>query len=129
MNPEGFGDGRSDNMDVRTTGVYQMSGLAIKNLSDTTSIHLERILAIISKECGIPVPQLLLDSSIESLGIASIDIVQSIFELETQFDIEISVLSAGTEVEFVTLRALVDHVLNTIERACPPSAAHQYVAV
>ena len=106
-----------------------MSALANENVSETTSIHLERILSIISKECGIPVPQLSLDSSIDSLGIPSIDIVQSIFELETQFDIEISVLSSGTEVEFSTLRALVDHVIDTIERAGSSAAVRQSIAV
>jgi len=78
---------------------------------------LARILAIIAKETGIALPTLSLDATIEDLGIPSLDMVQIVFEIESQFDIEVPVLLSGVDVEFRTLQNLVDHVMVTIERA------------
>jgi acyl carrier protein len=82
-----------------------------------TNEDLTRILAIISKETGIALPTLSLDATIEDLGIPSLDMVQIVFEIESQFDIEVPILLSGADVEFQTLQDLVDHVMVTIARA------------
>jgi len=75
------------------------------------------IIGIVATETGIDPARLTADARIEELGIASIDLMQAIFALETRFDIEIPVLSRTTGAEFVTVSDLVDHVQATIAAA------------
>jgi acyl carrier protein len=82
-----------------------------------TAARVEEILTIISKETGLAGPLLALDATFETLGIPSLDVVQTIFELEAHFDIEIPVVSTDKGSEFNTIRDLVDHVLMTIANA------------
>ena len=75
----------------------------------------QRILAIVAKETGIDAARLQPDSRIEDLGIASLDVVQSIFEIESAFDIEIPPVPSGPGAEFATIGDLISHVLATLD--------------
>ena len=77
----------------------------------------DEILDIVAKETGIDRARLLPEASIEELGIPSLDMVQTIFELESRFDVEIPVVSERAGAEFSTVGDLVDHVLATLDRA------------
>jgi acyl carrier protein len=75
-----------------------------------------RILAVIAKETTVDRQKLRPDARIEDLGIASLDIVQSIFEIESQFDVEIPPIASIAGAEFATVGDLVSHVLATLDR-------------
>ena len=77
----------------------------------------DEILDIVAKETGIDRARLLPGASIEELGIPSLDMVQTIFELESRFDVEIPVVSERAGAEFATVGDLVDHVIQTLDRA------------
>ena len=74
------------------------------------------ILAIIAKEASVDVAILRPEATIEELGLASLDIVQAIFELENRFKVEIPVVADRAGAEFVTVGDLVAHVLRTLDR-------------
>ena len=76
----------------------------------------DEILDIVAKETGVARARLLPDATIEELGIPSLDMVQTIFELESRFDVEIPVVSERAGAEFATVGELVDHVLLTLDR-------------
>jgi acyl carrier protein len=78
--------------------------------------RIERILAVIAKETTVDRRKLHPDARIEDLGISSLDIVQSIFEIESKFDIEIPPIAANAGTEFATIGDLVSHVLATLDR-------------
>lgn len=75
-----------------------------------------RILAIIAKETTVDLQKLRPDARIQDLGIASLDIVQSIFEIESQFDVEVPPTASNASAEFATVGDLVSHVLTTLDR-------------
>ena len=78
------------------------------------------ILDIVAAETGVPREKLTPDAGIEALGIPSLDLVQTVFALETRFDIEIPVVADRSGPgEFETVGALVSHVLATIDRTKP----------
>ena len=72
------------------------------------------ILDILAKETGIARDRLQMQASLPSLEIASLDMVQTVFELETRFGIEIPVVPDRTGAEFETVGDLVRHVLTAI---------------
>lgn len=74
------------------------------------------ILDIVAKESGIERARLLPDATIASLDIASLDMVQAMFAIESHFDIEIPVAVEQEGGEFTTVGGLVQHVLETVER-------------
>lgn len=76
-----------------------------------------RILDIVAKETLVDRAKLVPDATIEQLGIASLDIVQAMFAIEEQFDVEIPVAGQGGGLEFVTVGALVDHVVGVLDQA------------
>jgi acyl carrier protein len=86
----------------------------------------DRILDILAKETFVDRAKLVPEATIEELGIASLDVVQAIFALETEFDIEIPVAgdSAGGA-EFSTVQDLVSHVLGVIEQSGPAEEARK----
>ena len=88
--------------------------------------RVERILDILAKETFVDRAKLVPEATIEELGIASLDVIQAIFALETEFDVEIPVTgdSAGG-VEFSTVQDLVDHVVNVIEQSGPAEKARK----
>jgi acyl carrier protein len=86
----------------------------------------ERILDILAKETFVDRAKLAPEATIEELGIASLDVIQAIFALETEFNIEIPVAgdSAGGA-EFTTVQDLVGHVLKVIEQTGPAEEARK----
>lgn len=74
------------------------------------------ILAIVAKETGVDPAALTPNAKIADLGIASIDMVQSIFEIESKFNVELPVMADQSGGEFETVGALVSHVLATLDK-------------
>jgi acyl carrier protein len=72
------------------------------------------ILDIVAKETGVSRDRLTLDQNLAELEVASIDMVQTVFELETRFDIEIPIMSSAGNTEFETVGDLVAQVLAAI---------------
>ncbi len=77
------------------------------------------ILDIVAKETGVPRALLLPEASIEELGIASLDMVQTIFEIESHYDVELPVVADRVGAEFTTVGNLLSHVLRTLDRMQP----------
>ncbi len=77
------------------------------------------ILAIVAKETGVDPEALRPEATIQDLGIPSIDMVQTVFALESHFDIEIPVIAERAGGEFATIGDLISHVIATIDRARP----------
>ena len=80
------------------------------------------ILAIVAKEASVDVAVLRPEATIEELGLASLDIVQAIFELESRFKVEIPVVADRAGAEFITVGDLVGHVLRTLDKAAAGQA-------
>ncbi len=94
--------------------------------TDSTDPRAAEILAILAKETALPVEELRLEATIEELGIASLDLTQAVFEIETRFGVEIPVVAdrpAGAGAEFATVGDLLAHVLATLDRAGRPGLA------
>ena len=72
------------------------------------------ILDILAKETGVARERLQMTASLAALEIASLDMVQTVFELESRFGIEIPVVPDRTGAEFETVGDLVRHVLTAI---------------
>jgi acyl carrier protein len=83
----------------------------------------DEIIGIVAKETSIERALLVPSASIEALGIPSLDMVQTVFELESHFDIEIPVLADKAGAEFATVGDLVAHVLAALDRARLPHAS------
>lgn len=81
--------------------------------------RVDEILAIIARETAVDAATLRPEAVIQDLGIASIDMVQTLFALELHFDVEIPVLADRVGAEFGTVAELVSHVLATLNRARP----------
>jgi acyl carrier protein len=72
------------------------------------------ILDIVAKETGVARDRLALDQSLAALEVPSLDMVQTVFELESRFGIEIPVMSNAGSTEFETVGDLVAQVLHAI---------------
>jgi acyl carrier protein len=81
-----------------------------------TDARVDAILAVLAKETGVDRVKLQPGARIDDLGIASLDIVQSIFEIESKFDVEIPPVATTAGAEFATVGDLVCHVLATLDR-------------
>lgn len=75
------------------------------------------ILEIVAKETGVERARLVPEAAIADLDIPSLDLVQTIFALETRYNIEIPVASERSGAEFTTVGDLVGHVLRTIQES------------
>lgn len=84
-------------------------------MADTMADREAEILDIVSKETGVDRVRLVPDAAIADLDIPSLDLVQTIFALETRYGIEIPVVSERAGAEFTTVGDLVNHVLRTIQ--------------
>jgi acyl carrier protein len=73
------------------------------------------ILNMVAKETGVERARLVPGATIAGLDIASLDMVQAIFALESRFDVEIPVIAEKSGQEFATVGELVTHVLHTID--------------
>jgi acyl carrier protein len=78
--------------------------------------RVSRILDIVAKETLVERDRLVPEAMIDKLGIASLDVVQTIFALEEEYDIEIPVARQGGGLEFLTVKALVDHVIAVLDQ-------------
>ena len=74
-----------------------------------------RILDIMAKETLVDRDRLVPEATIEELGIASLDVVQTMFAIEEEFDIQIPVAGQGGGLEFATVKSLVDHVILVLD--------------
>jgi acyl carrier protein len=75
----------------------------------------QEVLDILSTETRVPIDRLHENAPLDTLGIASLDLVQAIFALETHFNIELPVAENRAGTEFVTVGDLVKHVLKTVD--------------
>ena len=73
------------------------------------------ILDIVAHEAAIPRETLRPEATIESLGIASLDMVQAIFAIESRFGVDIPVVASQGGAEFSTIGDLLAHVLHTLD--------------
>jgi acyl carrier protein len=84
---------------------------------DTSDPRVGEILQIVAKETEVDVARLRPDATIEELGIPSLDMAQTVFALESHFDVEIPVVSERSGAEFITVADLVTHVLAAVDKA------------
>lgn len=82
------------------------------------------ILDLIAKETFVDRDKLRPEATVEELGIASLDLVQTIFAIEAEYNIEIPVAGQGAGLEFATVRALLDHVLAVLDQAQAAGTPH-----
>lgn len=80
----------------------------------TSDPRIGEILDILSKETGVDRERLTPAATLRELEIASLDLVQAIFALETQFNVEIPVAADQESGEFATVGDMVRHVLTAI---------------
>ncbi len=73
----------------------------------------DEIVAILARETAIDLNRFAPDTKLTDLDIASIDLVQAIFAIETRFDIEIP---PGIEGQDATVEDLIQHILALIEK-------------
>ena len=90
-------------------------------MTDTANVwpqddaRVQEVLDIVVKETGIAKGRLTPDATIVSLDIASLDMVQAIFAIESRFDVEIPVLSEHSGKEAETMGELVGQALAAID--------------
>jgi acyl carrier protein len=73
----------------------------------------QKVLDIVAKECRLDRASLALDSRLEDLKIESIDLMQTIFQIEETFDIYVP--QEGENFKLTTLRDVTDAVARLIE--------------
>jgi acyl carrier protein len=81
----------------------------------------QRVLRVIAKTQRLPIEKVTIDSSFEELGIDSMDSINILFDLESEFDIEIDDEKAK---EIRQIREMVDGVTLLVmakEKASPQS--------
>ena len=78
--------------------------------------RVDRILDIVARDANVDRASLALDASVEDLGITSLDVTLVLFEIEKAFGIEIPVLPEPAGQGPMTVGALVDQLLDLIDR-------------
>lgn len=71
-----------------------------------------KVLDIVAKECRLDRESLNLDSKLEELNIQSVDLMQTIFQIEETFDIYVP--QEGDDFQLTTLRDVTDAVANLV---------------
>jgi acyl carrier protein len=84
---------------------------------DQSDPRVRDILAIVARETAVDQAKLRPDATIDELGIPSLDMAQTLFALESHFDVEIPVVAERAGAEFATVGDLVEHVIATVDRA------------
>jgi acyl carrier protein len=84
---------------------------------DQTDPRVTEILAIVARETAVDQAKLRPDATIDELGIPSLDMAQTLFALESHFDVEIPVVAERAGAEFATVGDLVEHVISTVDKA------------
>jgi acyl carrier protein len=91
--------------------VLVASGLPAHHLLMTDSVQ-DRVLKIIANTRRIPLESVRLDSSFEELGIDSLDRLNILFDLESEFDIEIDDEEAKKVQNIPQMIAGVEHLVD-----------------
>jgi acyl carrier protein len=81
------------------------------------------ILDIFAKETFVDRAKLVPEATIDDLGIASLDIVQAVFAIESEFNIDVPVTGQGAGLEFPNVKSLFDHVLNIMDQTAAARGA------
>lgn len=82
-----------------------------------TDPRVSRILDIFAKETATDRASLRPDATIQELGVASLDLTMAVFQLESDFDIEIPVVAGKAGNEFGTVGELVRYVIEVMDKA------------
>ncbi len=82
----------------------------------TDDPRLAEVLDIVAAETGVDRALLLPSATVAALDIASLDMVQAIFAIETRFGVEVPVVDDSGEAEFATVGDLVTHVIAAVRR-------------
>lgn len=86
------------------------------SVASGTDPRAAEVLDIVARETGVDRALLRPEATIEELGIPSLDLVQTIFAIETAFDIEIPALSPDAGTEFRTIGDLLCHVMTVLKK-------------
>ena len=78
--------------------------------------RVSEILDIVAKETSVERSRLTPDTTIASLDIASLDMVQAMFALESHFKVEVPLAMEQDSGEFATVGDLVSHVLAVVDQ-------------
>lgn len=84
---------------------------------DLADPRVAEILRIVAKETEVDIARLRPEATIEELGIPSLDMAQTLFALESHFDVEIPVVPERAGAEFTTVGDLIAHVLESVDKA------------
>lgn len=79
--------------------------------------RVDEILGIVAKETGVDRARLAPEARLSDLGIPSLDLVQTIFAIESHFDVEVPVVQDRAGSEFDTVGELIGHVLDAVDKA------------
>ncbi|GAB5471621.1 MAG: hypothetical protein Kilf2KO_46510 [Rhodospirillales bacterium] len=71
-----------------------------------------QVLDIVAKECRLERDSLSLESKIEDLNIQSVDLMQTIFQIEETFDVYVP--QEGDDFQLTTLKDVTDAVTNLV---------------
>ncbi len=82
----------------------------------TDDPRLSEVLDIVASETGVERARLLPSATVASLDIASLDMVQAIFAIESRFGVEVPVVADSGDAEFATVGDLVSHVMTAVRR-------------
>lgn len=87
----------------------------------TDDPRVAEILEIVSRETSVEQDRLTPEASIAALDIASLDMVQAIFAIESHFNVEIPIAADQNGGEFTSVGDLVQHVLAAAGDHEPPA--------
>ena len=68
----------------------------------------DKVQAVITKKFSVPAENIRLDSTLESLGLDSLDLIDALFEIEDEFNVRLPQDASG--VKTATIRDVVDSI-------------------
>jgi acyl carrier protein len=68
----------------------------------------DRVQAVITKKFSVPAENIRLDSTLESLGLDSLDLIDALFEIEDEFNVRLPQDASG--VRTATIRDVVESI-------------------
>ena len=68
----------------------------------------DKVQAVITKKFSVPAENIHLDSTLESLGLDSLDLIDALFEIEDEFNVRLPQDASG--VRTATIRDVVDSI-------------------
>jgi acyl carrier protein len=81
-----------------------------------TDPRIARILDIFAKETQTDRACLRPDATLADLGVESIDLTMTVFEIESTFGVDIPVVADRAGAEFTTVGDLVSHVMSVLDK-------------